>query len=439
VGHLPGVTELYQAAESQSYHPPKANSSAELDKLLHRLGIKDMSGFDDNYLTQLLRTCDTIGNRFEDFMARHIRRGSSRPRVIIRRTSFECKLPNLSLFQAFSFLFVIAVLCLLSGIPTFAQTPDVDDIHIAPRVDTDKPDNDKPDNNVQPNAVMEDTVRMHAPTIRSKVDLVLVPVTVTDPMNRLVTGLDKENFQVFEGKEAQDVRHFSSEDAPISLGVIFDMSGSMSSKVERAREAVTEFFKTANPQDEFFLIAFADKPQEISDFTQSVDDLQGKLIYTVPKGRTALLDAIYLGISKMRQAKYPKRALLIISDGGDNHSRYNEGEIKSLVKEADVMVYSIGIYDRYMSTPEEQLGPALLNDVSELSGGRSFTIDNPNDLADVATKIGIELRNQYVLGYRPKNPGHDGKWHKIKVKLLPPKGLPPLHVYAKTGYYASSQ
>jgi Ca-activated chloride channel family protein len=217
------------------------------------------------------------------------------------------------------------------------------------------------------------------------------------------------------------------------------MSGSMASKIERAREAVIEFFKTANPEDEFFLITFADRPEEVSDFTQSIDDLQGKLVFTVPKGRTALLDAIYLGISKMRQAKYPKRSLLIISDGGDNHSRYTEGEIKSLVKEADVMIYSIGIYDRYMPTPEEQLGPALLNDISELSGGRAFTIDNPNDLADVATKIGIELRNQYVLGYRPKTPAHDGKWHKIKVKLLPPKGLPPLHVYAKTGYYASTQ
>jgi Ca-activated chloride channel homolog len=268
---------------------------------------------------------------------------------------------------------------------------------------------------------------------------VLVPVTVTDPLNRLVTGLDKDNFEVYEGKEKEEVRHFSSEDAPISLGVIFDMSGSMASKIERAREAVIEFFKTANPQDEFFLITFADRPEEVSDFTQSIDDLQGKLVFTVPKGRTALLDAIYLGISKMRQAKYPKRSLLIISDGGDNHSRYTEGEIKSLVKEADVMIYSIGIYDRYMATPEEQLGPALLSDISELSGGRSFTIDNPNDLADVATKIGIELRNQYVLGYRPKTPAHDGKWHKIKVKLLPPKGLPPLHVYAKTGYYASTQ
>jgi Ca-activated chloride channel family protein len=311
-----------------------------------------------------------------------------------------------------------------------AQDGDVEDVHVAPRVDPSPAD--KTD-------VQQDTVRTHAPMIKSKVDLVLVPVTVTDPMNRLVTGLDKENFEVFEGKDRQDVRHFSAEEAPISLGVIFDMSGSMASKIERAREAVIDFFKTANPQDEFFLVTFADKPEETSDFTQSIDDLQGKLVFTVPKGRTALLDAIYLGISKMREAKYPKKSLLIISDGGDNHSRYTEGEIKSLVKEADTMIYSIGIYDHYFATEEERLGPQLLSDVSELSGGRAFTIDNPNDLADVATKIGIELRNQYVLGYRPKNPGHDGKWHKIKVKLLPPKGLPPLHVYAKSGYYAASQ
>jgi Ca-activated chloride channel family protein len=258
-------------------------------------------------------------------------------------------------------------------------------------------------------------------------------------MNRLVTGLDKENFTLFEGKNQQEIRHFSSEDAPISLGVIFDMSGSMSSKIERAREAAVEFFKTANPQDEFFMITFADRPEQISDFTQSVEDIEGKLIYTIPKGRTALLDAIYLGVNKMRQAKYPKRALLIISDGGDNHSRYTESEIKSMVKEADVMVYAVGIYDHYFPTEEEKLGPQLLTDITELTGGRAFTVDNPNDLADVATKIGIELRNQYVLGYRPTSPGHDGKWRKIKVKLNPPRGLPPLRVYAKTGYYAPSE
>lgn len=363
-------------------------------------------------------------------MTRQDGRGSSRPGNSIPRPSVSFPCSGYALAKIAVGLTVL-LLMLLSSLPVFSQGSDIQDVHITPRA--------QPAKEVPSDGTGLDSVTAHAPMIKKKVDLVLVPVTVTDPMNRLVTGLDKENFRVYEGKEEQDLRHFSSEDAPISLGVIFDMSGSMSSKIERAREAVTEFFRTANPQDEFFMIAFADKPEEISDFTQSVDDLQGKLVYTVPKGRTALLDAIYLGLSKMREAKYPKKALLIISDGGDNHSRYTEGEIKSLVKEADVMVYSIGIYDHYFATEEERLGPALLSEVSELSGGRSFTIDNPNDLADVATKIGIELRNQYVLGYRPRNPGHDGKWHKIKVKLLPPKGLPPLHVYAKTGYYASTQ
>jgi Ca-activated chloride channel homolog len=389
---------------------------------------------DDKDLTLPSETCANILREYGAYMARQNGRGSSRPWVLNRTatspTDFRVSARN-CLLQLTTVLSVFSLL-LLWGTVSFAQEGDVDSIHITPRIET----RTKPDPAA---AIVAESLRSRIPVVKSKVDLVLVPVTVTDPMNRLVTGLDKENFQVFEGKEAQEVRNFSAEDAPVSLGVIFDMSGSMSSKIERAREAVIEFFKTANPQDEFFLIAFADKPEEVSDFTQSVEDLQGKLVFTVPKGRTALLDAIYLGVSKMRQAKYPKKALLIISDGGDNHSRYTEGEIKNLVKEADVMIYSIGIYDHYFQTEEERLGPALLSDISDLSGGRSFTIDNPNDLADVATKIGIELRNQYVLGYRPKNPGHDGKWHKIKVKLLPPKGLPPLHVYARTGYYASSQ
>jgi Ca-activated chloride channel homolog len=394
----------------------------------HRTNQTSTDSANDKVLTPRLVTCDNITEQIEDSMARQNRRGSSRPGHLIRKVTLASRSPSSHPLEILALLFILLS---FSAIPAVAQTPDIEDIHVSPRLETDKPD--------QQNALAGDTVRTHSPLIRSKVDLVLVPVTVTDPMNRLVTGLDKENFQIYEGKEQQDVRHFSSEDAPISLGVIFDMSGSMNSKIERAREAVKEFFKTANPQDEFFMIAFSEKPHEVSDFTQSVEDVEGKLLFTVPKGRTALLDAIYLGISKMREAKYPKKALLIISDGGDNHSRYTEGETKSLIKEADVMVYSIGIYDQYLPSEEERLGPALLNDISEISGGRAFTIDNPNDLADVATKIGIELRNQYVLGYRPRNPGHDGKWHKIKVKLLPPKGLPPLHVYAKTGYYASTQ
>jgi Ca-activated chloride channel family protein len=202
---------------------------------------------------------------------------------------------------------------------------------------------------------------------------------------------------------------------------------------------VVEFFKTANPEDEFFMIAFADRPEVVTEFTRSVEDIEGRLLYTVPKGRTAMLDAIYLGVNKMRQARYGRKALLIISDGGDNHSRYTESEIKNLVKESDVQIYAIGIYDHYFPTVEERLGPQLLSDITELSGGRAYSIDNPNDLVDVAATIGVELRNQYVLGYRPTNPAHDGKWHKVKVKLVLPKGLPPLRVYAKTGYYVSSE
>jgi Ca-activated chloride channel family protein len=324
-----------------------------------------------------------------------------------------------------------AVVCL--GVLAFAQT-DVNDVHVVPR-EGDKPKEPPKQDLVSSNSGLSAHVR----PLKVDVDLVLVPVTVTDPMNRLVTGLEKENFQLFEGSTEQEIRTFSSEDAPVSLGVIFDSSGSMSSKMERAKEAVVEFFKTANPQDEFFMITFSDEPEVVSDFTSSVDEIQNKLVFAVPRHRTALLDAIYMGVNKMRQAKYPKKALLIISDGGDNHSRYTENEIKSVVKEADVMIYAIGIYDRYASAIEERLGPQLLSDIAELTGGRAFTIDNPNDLGDVATKIGVELRNQYVLGYRPSKIVRDGKWRKIKVKLLPPKGLPPLRVYARTGYYAPAE
>jgi len=314
-----------------------------------------------------------------------------------------------------------------------AQTT-VNDIHIVPR-EAEKTKTEE----VAKQTLVSPTLEAKARALKVAVDLVLVPVTITDPMNRLVTGLDKDNFQLFEGSAKEEIKSFSSEDAPVSLGVIFDSSGSMSSKMDRAKDAVVEFFKTANPQDEFFMISFSDAPEVVNDFTSSVDEIQNKLVFTVPQKRTALLDAIYMGVSKMRQAKYPKKALLIISDGGDNHSRYTEGEIKALVKEADVMVYAIGIYDRYFPTEEERLGPALLGQIAELTGGRAFTVENPNDLADVATKIGVELRNQYVLGYRPTKVARDGKWRKIKVKLLPPKGLPPLRVYARTGYYAPQE
>jgi Ca-activated chloride channel family protein len=307
-----------------------------------------------------------------------------------------------------------------------------------------KPDEDtkfKPPERPAKEDVRKDTPGKPLQGLHLDVDLALVNVTVTDPYNRLVTGLDPDNFRVFEDNIEQEVVTFSAEDVPISIGVIFDLSGSMANKIGKAREAAIQFFKTANPQDEFFLVSFNERAELTSAFTNSVEDLQGRMMLTAPKGRTALLDAIYLGLSQMRGARNGKRALLILSDGGDNHSRYNESDIKRLVKEADTQLYAIGIFDPlgYRNrTPEELNGPSLLSEVTEMTGGRVFAVENLNDLPDIASKIGMELRNQYVLGYRPSNKAHDARWRKIKIKLRAPKGLPPLNVYSKTGYYAPS-
>jgi Ca-activated chloride channel homolog len=278
-------------------------------------------------------------------------------------------------------------------------------------------------------------------SVHVDVELALVNVTVTDPHNRMVTGLESDNFRIFENDVEQEIQYFSSEDVPISIGVVFDLSGSMANKVGKSKEAALQFFKTANPQDEFLLVSFNERAELTSSFTNSVEDLQSSLLSLSAKGRTALLDAIYLGLSEMRSARNAKRALLIISDGGDNHSRYRESDIKRLAREADTQLYAVGIFDplEYRSrTPEELNGPSLLSEVTELTGGRVFDVQNVNELPDIATKIGAELRNQYILGYRPSNKSHDARWRKIKVKLRAPKGLPPLSVYAKTGYYAPS-
>jgi Ca-activated chloride channel family protein len=219
----------------------------------------------------------------EVFVGRHHRHGCSR-RLTANRdvhvdpSGDDVRKGRRTLFLSAVLAAASSIICYLAPI-ALAQTP-IDDVHIAPRVELPKS---------SPNELIDPSLKTHTKPLKAEVNLVLVPVTITDPLNRLVTGLDKENFQLFEGKDAQEIRHFSSEDAPVSIGVIFDMSGSMASKIERAREAVIEFFKTANPQDEFFMVAFADKPQEISDFTSSVEDIQGKLVYTVPKGWTRFI------------------------------------------------------------------------------------------------------------------------------------------------------
>lgn len=274
--------------------------------------------------------------------------------------------------------------------------------------------------------------------IRVDVNIVLVPMTVTDPTNRLVTGLERENFQVIENNMIQEVKSFSTQDAPVSIGIVFDLSGSMNSKFARARKALSEFLRTSNPQDEYFVVGFNDRPAVVVDFTSEVEDVEARMVMLKPANRTALIDAIYLGVNKLRQAKYERKALLVISDGGDNRSRYTENELRRVVKESDVQLYSIGIFDQYAATTEEQLGPLLLTDICEMTGGRMFRVSDVGDMGDIAARISAELRNEYVIGYRPNSLKHDGNWRKLKVRLLPPPGLPLLAVHYRQGYYAPS-
>ena len=281
--------------------------------------------------------------------------------------------------------------------------------------------------------------RSGIPRLRMEANLVLVPMTVTDGMNRLVTGLEAPNFEIYDNNVGQAIKTFSTEDAPVTIGIVFDLSGSMTSKFGRARKALSEFLRTSNPQDEFFVVGFNDKPAVIVDYTSDVDDVEARMVMLKPENRTALIDAVYLGIDKLKEAKYERKALLIISDGGDNRSRYTQGELRRVVRESDVQIYSIGIFDTYASTTEEELGPILLSDISEMTGGRMFKVSDIGDLEDIAARISAELRNQYVIGYRPSDMKKDGNWRKLKVRLVPPPGLPTLTVHFRQGYYAPSQ
>lgn len=331
---------------------------------------------------------------------------------------------------------VMSVLVWVSSITlSNAQSQSMDQPHIVPR----KPAAPASPSSI-PVPVDNSTLNVQMRRLRIGVNLVLVPVAVIDAANRPVTGLQKSDFIVYEGNERQEITSLSLEPDPISVGVILDVSKSMSDKIDTEREAVAEFFKNANPQDDYFVITLSDRPRLVADTTQSLDDIEEKLTYVMPNGNTALLDGIYLGVAKLRSARHKRRALLVISDGGDNHSHYNARETKSLVQEADVVVDSIAIIDNMpipgFKTIEEKLGKHLLTEISDATGGRTIVADNRTEVGDIAATISRELREQYVLGYRPSNAVHDGKWRKIKVRVTPSTGDPTLHAYYKRGYYA---
>jgi VWFA-related protein len=295
---------------------------------------------------------------------------------------------------------------------------------------------------VSPTATGE-TILDRRSDLRIDTTLVLVPVAVTiAATGKLLTGLEKDNFELTEDKTGQEIATFGSEDVPLSVGVVFDTSGSMGAKLDRSRQAVAQFLRTANPEDEFFLVQFNDRPELTVPFTPHPEDIQGHLTWVQSRGRTALLDGVAMAMNEMKKAHNGRKAILIISDGGDNSSRFTESEVRNWVREGDVQMYAIGIFEPVGSrgrTPEEMSGPGLLSDLAEQTGGRNFSVENLADLPDVAAKIGLELRNQYVLGYHPKNAAKDGKYRKVEVKLVKIKDLPPLRARYRPGYVAPTQ
>jgi Ca-activated chloride channel family protein len=265
---------------------------------------------------------------------------------------------------------------------------------------------------------------------------VLVPTTVVDSLNRPVKSLQMRDFTLYDGDEPQVIKYFNQEDAPISFGILLDTSGSMKNKYHLARQAVAQLFANSNLDDDYFVITFADKPAVLADTTQSPETIEAELSNVEPSGGTPLLDAIYLGLDKLKDARHQRRALVIISDGGDNSSRYRAKEIRALAQESDVQIYAMGIFSALTISIEDRAGKKLLSEISDATGGRAVFLSSAARLPEVSTEFSRELRSQYVLGYQPSNLRPDGKLHKIKVKLT--SALPrPLQVYYRREYLAS--
>jgi Ca-activated chloride channel family protein len=258
---------------------------------------------------------------------------------------------------------------------------------------------------------------------------VLIPVSVTDRMDRPVTTLAKDQFCVLEDGVEQQITSFSQEDASISLGLLIDSSGSMKNRIESTVEALRLLFQTTIPGDEFFVVQFADVARLLGGFTNDPDEIHRRLGFVQAQGWTALLDAIALSHHQMKSAMNTRKVLLILSDGNDNNSRFSEGEFRNLLAESDLRVYGIGLAHR----------PRLLQQLAEQTGGNVLTARNVSELPDVVERLSREIRTQYLLGYTSSNPNNDAKYRKVRIEVLTPPGIPALRASWRRGYYAPGE
>ncbi len=298
---------------------------------------------------------------------------------------------------------------------------------------------------IQPRALKsapgETTSAPRPASIRMNVDHVPVNVTVLTAKGVVVTGMEKDDFELFEDKVSQEILTLSTEEAPLSIAMVFDISASMGSKLARARQAAAEFFRASNEGDEYSLITFGDAPKVAVSWTTHTAEIQSRMAFIGAKGRTALFDGIYMAMQQMKTARNPRKAILILSDGGDNNSRYQESDIRTAIRETDVQIYGMGIHEAGGRAPtsEELAGPSLLGDLAQITGGRSFNVTNISEMPDIAAKIGVELRLQYLLTYSPTNKEKDGKFRRLEVKVKQPRGMVQLKPYFRNGYYAPTQ
>jgi Ca-activated chloride channel homolog len=291
---------------------------------------------------------------------------------------------------------------------------------------------------------------VNAPRFHTSVEMVLVPVTVTDHNGSTVEGLRADDFNIFDDRKPQKIVSFSSDDAPCSVALVLDISGSMQQTLSGAKEIAQAFFGSANPDDEFLLLTVSTQPAAMPAFTTDIAALEESIGFAKPGGLTALFDTVYLGLSRMREAQWPRRALLILSDGVDNHSRYSEKDLMSVALEADVQIYTI-VVDNGLAglgtsiTPYrpalikkpwdragERYGPEMLEKLSDQTGGLYFRVRNTDQAKADAIKAGRALRNEYVIGYRPPDSGTSERWHRISVKSKASN----VHVHARNGYYS---
>lgn len=278
----------------------------------------------------------------------------------------------------------------------------------------------------------EDPLEIH---LRLDTSLVMVPVHATRS-DAPVLGLTGDDFKVFENGSEQSIRYFAQDDAPVSIGILFDSSASMRSKKKKASEAADAFFRMANAEDEFFLIEFDESPRMKIPFTTDIRELSHEIDHTRPFGRTSLYDAVYMALDHMKRARFQRKAIVIFSDGGDNRSRRNFQTIKNRAEESGIPIYSLGIFDPADTDEELNDGPRVLDLLASITGGRHFPV-RVVDLPKTSELLGRLLRNEYLLGYQPANDRRDGTYRRITLEVNAPNG--PIDLTYRKGYFAPNQ